>query len=73
MAEIQEKLTSRDRIFATGVFLEPMQRSDGKWIWRVMCFEDDSYLNGNICNPTSECIADTCEGLLWVDEDKQSA
>ena len=65
---VESSLTPKDSIFATGVFLQPYLGGDNIWRWRVMCFEDDSYLNGEICNPVSECVADTCEGLLWADE-----
>lgn len=64
---VAKKLTSGDYVYATGVNLEPRQRADGKWIWAVVEFQDDTYLNGDICDPSRECAADTCEGLLQYD------
>jgi hypothetical protein len=53
------------QIYTTGVFLRPMQVKDANgnniWVWTVEKFEDDSYYNGEICNPLE--VATTLEQL----------
>ncbi len=42
------------RIYATGVYLVPMKVIDGekeRYVWVVDEFNDDSYLNGELCSP----------------------
>lgn len=41
-------------IFTTGAFLKPRKQVvDGKtfWFWAVESFEDESFINGQLCNP----------------------
>jgi hypothetical protein len=53
------------QIYTTGAFLRPMQVKDANdndiWIWAVEKFEDDSYNNGEVCNPLE--VATTLEQL----------
>lgn len=45
----QTVISETDKIFATGVFLKPVNCTiDGKeqWRWVAVGFEDDSYFNG---------------------------
>ena len=60
-------------IFATGVFLQPVQITDSEgntsWRWVATHFEDDSFLNGKTCNPIAQ--SETIEGLLIVDEEEE--
>jgi hypothetical protein len=47
-------VSSEDKIFATGVFLQPVKCSiDGieQWRWVAVNFEDDSFFDGEIINP----------------------
>jgi len=47
-------LTKGSKIFATGVFLEPVECTiNGKkqWRWLAVSFEEDSYFEGNLINP----------------------
>jgi hypothetical protein len=42
------------RIYTTGAFLVPMKvESEGKerFVWVVSEFNDDTYLDGNLCSP----------------------
>jgi len=61
-----------DHIFATGVFLNPIRIViNGKrmWAWIAEGFEDDSYYNGEVCDPKS--VSDTYEGLLKLQETEE--
>lgn len=47
-------LSSEDKIFATGVFLQPVKCSINgieQWRWVAINFEDDSFFDGEIINP----------------------
>ena len=59
------------RIFTTGAFLRPVKVKDDNgndvWLWAVSQFEDDSYLDGEICDPVER--ADTIEELLSKDNE----
>lgn len=47
-------LSSKDKIFATGVFLQPVKCSINgieQWRWVAVNFEDDSFFDGEIINP----------------------
>ena len=66
----QKTISETDKIFATGVFLQPVDcEINGKrqWRWVAVGFEDDSYLNGeriDICD-----YADNIEGLIAESEE----
>lgn len=58
--KIEQRLDSvfisehKPRIYATGVYLVPMKVIDGekeRYVWVVDEFNDDSYLNGELCSP----------------------
>ncbi|MDR2823973.1 MAG: hypothetical protein LBB41_02080 [Prevotellaceae bacterium] len=53
------------QIYTTGAFLHSIQVKDANgndiWIWAVEKFEDDSYNNGEVCNPLE--VATTLEQL----------
>lgn len=40
------------QIYTTGAYLEPVQTRDKKWRWVVVEFEGDSYMDGELVNPT---------------------
>lgn len=47
--ENQILISDTDRIFATGVFLQPVKcliNGKEQWRWVAVGFEDDSYFNG---------------------------
>lgn len=47
-------LTENQKIFATGVFLQPVKikiNDIEKWHWVAVGFEDESYFNGKCINP----------------------
>ena len=47
-------ITDTDKIFATGVFLQPVKCTINgmeQWRWIAVGFEDDSFLDGEIINP----------------------
>ena len=47
-------ISSEDKIFATGVFLQPVKCSINgieQWRWVAVDFEDDSFFDGEIINP----------------------
>ena len=53
-------------IYTTGAFLAPAKVIDcdgnAVWLWAVSQFEDDSYLDGALCDPVER--AGTVEQLL---------
>lgn len=47
-------ISSKDKIFATGVFLQPVKCTINEieqWRWVAVGFEDDSFYDGDIINP----------------------
>ena len=63
--EITLVLSPRDRIFATGVFLQPVKctiNSKEQWRWVATSFEDDSYYDGITVDPVE--YADDIEDML---------
>jgi len=58
-------------IYTTGALVHPVEMKDYNgshvWRWVVSSFEDDSYLDGKICDPVES--AETCENLLKTDDD----
>ncbi len=59
------KLTQEDLIFATGVFLKPVDciiNGIKQWRWVVVGFEDDSYFDGEAFDVYD--YADNFEGLF---------
>lgn len=49
-----EIIEGQPLIFTTGAFLKPRKQViEGKtfWCWVVEKFEDDSYINGELCDP----------------------
>ncbi len=47
-------ITDTDKIFATGVFLQPVKctiNGREQWRWVAVDFEDDSFFDGEIINP----------------------
>ena len=63
--EIRLVLSPSDRIFATGVFLQPVKctiNGNEQWRWVAVCFEDDSYYDGIVVDPVE--YADDIEGML---------
>jgi hypothetical protein len=65
-----EPLEKTSGIYTTGAFLAPVNvidcDGDAVWMWAVTQFEDDSYLDGKICDPIEK--AETPEKLLSTDE-----
>jgi len=58
-------ITDKDKIFATGVFLQPVKCTINQveqWRWVAVGFEDDSYYDGNVIDIYD--YADTLEGLI---------
>jgi len=52
--EKQIAVSERDKIFATGVFLQPVNciiNGKAQWRWVAVGFEDDSFFDGEIINP----------------------
>lgn len=50
----QVSISDKDKIFATGVFLQPVKciiNNTEQWRWIAVGFEDDSYFDGEIINP----------------------
>ena len=66
-----KQLLKTSTIYTTGAFLFPVKviRDNGnpEWLWAVSQFEDDSYLDGKICDPVES--AETIEQLLKTDDD----
>lgn len=66
----QNLISKGDTIFATGVFLEPVNISKTDiedWRWIAVGFEDDSYLDGTAINPSER--ADNIESTISFFED----
>ncbi|MBC7798859.1 MAG: hypothetical protein H7Z37_18475 [Pyrinomonadaceae bacterium] len=62
------KLSSDDKIFATGVFLQPVKcviNNIEQWRWVAVGFEDDSFFDGEIVEPCD--YADDLDGLIITD------
>ena len=59
------------KIFTTGAFLRPVKVKDDNgndvWLWAVSQFEDDTYLDGETCDPVER--ADLIEELLSKDDE----
>lgn len=50
----QISISSNDKIFATGVFLQPVKCTINEieqWRWVAVGFEDDSFFDGEVINP----------------------
>jgi hypothetical protein len=59
------RLTQKDNIFSTGVFLKPEKciiNGKEQWRWIAVGFEDDCYLDGQYVDVYD--YADTLEGLI---------
>jgi hypothetical protein len=57
-------------IFATGVFLKPLKLQVGDqavWHWVAHSFEDDSFYNGELCNPANSSL-DSKKFLRFFDD-----
>ena len=57
--------SSNDKIFATGVFLQPVRCTINQieqWRWVAAGFEDNSYYDGLVVNPME--YADNLEDML---------
>ena len=61
-------------IYTTGAFLAPVKVIDNAgntvWLWAVSRFEDDSYMDGVLCDPVER--AETAEQLLLPDNNENS-
>lgn len=60
----QISISEDDKIFATGVFLQPVRctiNAVEQWRWVAVGFEDDSFFDGKIINPNE--YADSIEKL----------
>ena len=59
------------KIFTTGAFLRSVKVKDDNgndvWLWAVSQFEDDTYLDGETCDPVER--ADSIEELLSKDDE----
>ena len=58
-------ISDTDTIFATGVFLQPVKcviNEKEQWRWVAVGFEDDSYFEGKIINPSE--YANEIEDLI---------
>ena len=66
-------LLKRSNIYTTGAFLAPLKirNNDGAvvWIWAVSQFDNDTYLDGEICSPA--VIAKASDKLLLTDNEQQ--
>ncbi len=66
----QISISSKDKIFATGVFLQPVKckiNEIEQWRWVAVGFEDDSFFDGEIINPNE--YADDVEDLITDSEE----
>ncbi len=57
--------SENDRIFATGVYLQPVKTTINgieQWRWVAVGFEDDSFFDGETISVYD--YADTLEGLI---------
>ncbi len=64
-------ISGTDKIFATGVFLQPVKCTiDGKeqWRWVAVGFEDDSFFDGEIVNPNE--YAESVGDLIIADSEE---
>lgn len=55
------------KIYTTGAFLVPVKIMKGKterYVWVVYEFDDDSYLDGDLCSPT--IYSDKLKNLISV-------
>ncbi len=67
----QINLSDTDKIFATGVFLQPVKCTINgieQWRWVAVGFEDDSYYDGEVISIYD--YANTLKGLLDNSEEK---
>lgn len=53
------------KMYTNGAHLRSMQLENGRWIWSVESFEDDSFMDGVEVSPVED--ADSEEGLLKQD------
>ena len=62
------KFSKFDDVFATGVYLSPVE-IDGQWRWIATMFEDDTFWSGDSVDV--KISADTPEGLVefYTEED----
>jgi len=63
-------ISDTDKIFATGVFLQPVNciiNGKQQWRWLAVGFEDHSYYNGERIDIYD--YADTLEGLIIDSEE----
>ncbi len=61
----QISLSETDKVFATGVFLQPVKctiNEKEQWRWVAVGFEDDNYYDGEVVDIYD--YADTLEGLI---------
>lgn len=64
----QINLSDTDKIFATGVFLQPVKctiNNTEQWRWIAVGFEDDSFYDGEIINPNE--YADNIGDMVFAD------
>lgn len=64
----QINISDTDRIFATGVFLQPVKCTINgiqQWRWIAVGFEDDSFYNGEIIDPNE--YADNISDMVIAD------
>jgi hypothetical protein len=64
----QINFSDTDKIFATGVFLQPVKctiNNIEQWRWVAVDFEDDSFYDGEIINPNE--YAERIEDLVIAD------
>jgi hypothetical protein len=61
-----KSVNNHTTIYTTGAYLQPVKITgkDGRetWRWLVSGFNDDTYLDGNLCNPVE--TAEMADGLL---------
>jgi len=65
---IKEEFLGDTMIFTDGAFLQPVNINN-KWYWMVVGFKDDSYLDGEVCDPV--VTAESQDELLREDEDME--
>jgi hypothetical protein len=61
----KQTISDTDKIFATGVFLQPIKctiNGSEQWRWVAVDFEDDSFLAGKVINPNE--YADEIKDLI---------
>ena len=70
-----ETLLKTSLIYTTGAFLAPVNVTDGNgnivWLWAVSQFNDDTYLDGELCSPIVK--ADNDEDLLLTDNEEDES